>query len=112
MGSFFWQETAAQHFPNYNSGYFKKQGKCARGCIQINRDKMIFGDFRNRLANKLMIEYGIHILPAFELTLGAHDMHVQFNSKSGLCDCTHYCNSPNGVFRAYNRVLQAYLGLG
>ena len=61
------------------------------------------------MANKLMLKYDIVTLPVWEITQAAHDMHVQFNSKTGLCDCTHFCNSPFGVFRVYNRVLQAYM---
>jgi len=111
-GNFIWQETAAQHFPNSRNGYFTKHIRCVKGCTRIDRDEMISADFRNKVANKVMMKYGITVLPVFELTQDAHDMHIQFNSKSGLCDCTHYCNSPFGVFRAYNRILQAYLQYG
>jgi len=108
-GKLIWQETAAQHFPHSHNGYFQSHGGCAKGCAKLKRSKIISGDFRNRIANQVILKYGLPILPTFEITHDAHDMHTQFNSKTGLCDCTHYCNTPHGVFRAYNRVLQAFL---
>lgn len=108
-GKLIWQETAAQHFPRSHNGYFQSRGRCLKGCTKLKRSKLISGDFRNRMANDIILKYGLPILPTFEITQDAHDMHTQFNSKTGICDCTHYCNVPHGVFRAYNRVLQAFL---
>ena len=108
-GTLIWQESAAQHFPSSNNGYFQVRGRCSKGCVKLNRSKIISGDFRNRIANEVMLKYGIPVLPVFEITHDAQDLHTQFNSKTGLCDCTHFCNTPYGVFRVYNRVLQAFL---
>jgi hypothetical protein len=108
-GKLVWQETAAQHFPSSHNGYFQSHGRCSKGCTKLDRNKIIAGDFRNRMANRMAFKYGLPVMPTFEITHDAHDMHTQFNSKSGLCDCTHFCNTPYGVFRAYNRVLQAFL---
>lgn len=108
-GTLIWQETSAQHFPGSKNGLFVRRGKCFRGCSQLDRGKLISVDFRNKMANELMLKYNIQILPVWELTQAAHSMHVQYNSKSGVCDCTHFCNLPYGVFRAYNRILQAFL---
>jgi len=104
-----WQETAAQHFPGSKNGYFNQRGKCKSGCVKIKREIMQKLDFRNKMAEELMNQYGIPILHVWDLTQDAYDMHVQLNSNSGLCDCTHFCNNALGVFRAYNRVLQAWL---
>jgi len=103
-----WQETAAQHFPASKGGYFKKRSKCLSGCVAISREKLQRMDFRNKMANEVMDRYGIPVLHVWKLTQNAHDMHVQFNSHSGMCDCTHFCNVQYGVFRAYNQVLQAW----
>lgn len=108
-GTLIWQETSAQHFPGSKNGLFVRRGKCSRGCSQLDRGKLVSVDFRNKMANELMLKYNIQILPVWELTQAAHSMHVQYNSKSGVCDCTHFCNVPYGVFRAYNRILQAFL---
>ena len=104
-----WQETASQHFPGSINGYFRLRGPCKSGCTALSRTSLRSGDFRNRMANELMQKYQVPILKVWEITQGAYNMHVQFNSKSGLCDCTHFCNTPMGVFRAYNRVLQEWL---
>jgi len=104
-----WQETAAQHFPDSRNGYFNQRGKCKSGCVRIKREIMRRLDFRNELAEALMTQYRIPILHVWDLTQDAHDMHIQFNPNSGFCDCTHFCNIGMGVFRAYNRVLQAWL---
>ena len=108
-GTLIWQETSAQHFPGSKNGLFVRRGKCSRGCSQLDRGKLVSVDFRNKMANELMLRNNIQILPVWELTQAAHSMHVQYNSKSGICDCTHFCNLPYGVFRAYNRILQAFL---
>jgi len=104
-----WQETAAQHFPGSPNGYFQVRSVCKTGCAPSKRNVLLSGDFRNEMANKIMKEYQIPVLRVWEITQGAHDMHIQFQSKLGLCDCTHFCNIPWGVFRAYNRVLQGWL---
>ena len=108
-GTLIWQETSAQHFPGSNNGLFVKRGKCSSGCAQLDREKLVNIDFRNKMANEVMLRNNVQILPVWELTQAAHTMHVQDNSKSGMCDCTHFCNVPFGVFRAYNRILQAFL---
>jgi hypothetical protein len=104
-----WQETAAQHFPGSRNGYFVKRGKCKSGCVPLQAENMRKLDFRNKMANLVMERYGIPVLHVWDLTQDAYDMHVQLNINSGLCDCTHFCNVEMGVFRAYNRVLQAWL---
>lgn len=104
-----WQETAAQHFPRSSNGYFQKRGTCREGCSRISRVALKTSDFRNQMANRLLRRYNIPILNVWELTQDAHEMHIQHISKTGLCDCTHFCNTKWGVFRAYNRVLQAWL---
>ena len=104
-----WQETAAQHFPNSFNGYFQKRGVCRSGCTRLSRDILKSHDFRNQMANELLRKYDIPILEVWELTQAAQEMHVQSASSTGICDCTHFCNTEWGVFRAYNRVLQAWL---
>ena len=104
-----WQETAAQHFPGTKDGYFSGPSKCKSGCARIPREEMRKTDFRNKFANQVMTQNRIPILHVWDLTQDAHDMHIQYNTRSGLCDCTHFCNVQMGVFTAYNRVLQAWL---
>ena len=104
-----WQETTSQHFPYSKNGYFRLRGPCKSGCVAMRRTVLLKGDFRNQMANELMEKYRVPVLRVWELTQGAHDMHVQFNSKSNVCDCTHFCNTALGVFRAFNRILQDWL---
>lgn len=104
-----WQETSAQHFPNSFNGYFQKPGVCRSGCSRLRRDMLKSNDFRNQMANELLKKYNIPILKVWEFTKDAQKMHVQSASKTNVCDCTHFCNTQWGMFRAYNRVLQAWL---
>ena len=108
-GKILWQETAAQHFPHSKNGYFRKRERCPKGCAQILRSQLVQYDFRNKLANKVMQENGIFVVPVWEVSQAAHDMHVQYNSKTGVCDCTHFCNTPYGIFRVFNAILQTFL---
>lgn len=108
-GQIVWQETAAQHFPDTKSGYFSKRKSCPRGCAKFKRSQLLNYDFRNKLANEVMQKNGIFVVPIWEVSQAAHDMHVQFNSKTGVCDCTHFCNTPYGIFRVFNAILQSIL---
>jgi hypothetical protein len=112
QGTIVWVETAAQHFPGPDSkgGIFGavRGGRCARGCVQHDYSAKQKADFRNRMANILMAKYRIPILRTWDVTATAFNMHSQ-DKTVNVCDCTHYCNSPWGVFRVYNRILQAFL---
>jgi len=112
LGTLVWVETAAQHFPgpDRSGGLFGSfRGKCGRrGCAQHSYASKRTADFRNRMANHLMKRYSIPILKIWDVTATAFNKHAQ-NRAGTNCDCTQYCNSPWGVFRVYNRALQAYL---
>ena len=112
-GKLVWVETAAQHFPGPDSagGTFTAiRGKCVGGCAQHSYHVKAKADFRNKMATPLMLKYGVPVFRTWDVTASASNMHSNdVHGKSHTCDCTHYCNSPWGVFRVYNRILQAFL---
>ena len=122
-----WREGSAQHFQggSYVPGAELGQCQCAAlsvapgsqppGASAGSNLNVAFTEVERRLA----LQYGVGLVPFFNLTAPRHDMHyADFRTKhqrgERICDCTHFCYTPlfwDHTFDAMYSVLQEQLGL-
>jgi hypothetical protein len=106
-----WRESSHQHFPGPLGGLFVKSGKCT-GCTAVSESKMLQNNWRNDMANMLLMKYRVPIMRVWYLTAIGHDMHPMTGGYAhATCDCTHYCSFHKGVYEAWSTVLQNFLAV-
>ena len=106
-----WREVSIQHFQNTNKsvplGYYNGSNNNLPCLTRIDRNRAYEEDYRNRFAERVMLQHNITILRTSTALYDAMNMHCMKQWRVGgavVYDCTHYC-MPSGVFYHWRDLL-------
>ena len=106
-----WREVSIQHFQNTNKsvplGYYNGSNNNLPCLTRIDRNRAYEEDYRNRFAERVMLQHNITILRTSTALYDAMNMHSTKQWQVGssrFYDCTHYC-MPSGVFYHWRDLL-------